>query len=292
MENNFNQVLTDDIRQRLSGIRHIALDMDGTIYLGNSLFPYSTEFLQKMDMAGVGYSFLTNNPTKSVSDYIMKLDKMGITATSENMYTTSLAAIDYIRSHYPAARRLFLLGTQSMISQFEQAGYISCEDDADDVPDVVVAAFDPSLVYSRLCRCAWWVSQGVPYIATNPDVVCPTDMRTVLVDCGSICKCIEAATGRRPDVTLGKPDPNMLYGIMDKYGLEKEQVAMVGDRLYTDVATACNAGALGVLVLSGETTRQQAIDVLSDPVSVVRPQLVVRDIRELGELILRSKGII
>ena len=226
----------DELMERLRRIRHVALDMDGTIYMGMSLFPYTKPFLAGLKEMGIGYSFLTNNPSKSIADYLHKLDVLGIHATREEMYTTALATIDYIREHYPAAKRLFLLGTPSMISEFEAAGFESAADSADDVPDVVVAAFDMTLQYDRLCRAAWWVSQGVPYIATNPDRVCPTDQPTVLVDCGSICACIEHATGRRPDITLGKPDPNMLSGILSRHGLQPDQIAMVGDRIYTDVA--------------------------------------------------------
>ena len=198
------------------------------------------------------------------------------------MYTTTIATIDYIKTHYPSARKLFLLGTPSMISQFEQAGFISTADDPDDVPDIIVASFDMTLEYSRLCRAAWWISQGVTYLATNPDFVCPTDQRTVLVDCGSICKCLEGATGRKPDVTLGKPDPNMLSGICSRMNLEPAQIAMVGDRIYTDIAMAHNAGAFGVLVLSGETTLEVAKQ------APRQPSLICRDIEELGELLAES----
>ena len=294
MKSNHNKSISPELREKLSKIKRLALDMDGTIYLGSTLFPFTIDFLDSMKKAGGGYSFLTNNPTKSVADYLKKLDGMGIHADTDNMYTTSLAAIDYIKSHYPQARRLFLLGTPSMISQFEKAGFASCSDDPDDVPDVLVVAFDPTLVYSRLCRASWWASQGIPYIATNPDRVCPTDQKTILVDCGSICRCIESASGRKPDITLGKPDPNMLYGIMDKYGLKPEEVAMVGDRIYTDTATAHNAGAFGVLVLSGETTLETAEKVAADAASnpdpeFFPPDLIVRDVEELGELILKSR---
>lgn len=294
MKSNHNKSISPELREKLSKIKRLALDMDGTIYLGSTLFPFTIDFLDSMKKAGVGYSFLTNNPTKSVADYLKKLEGMGIHADNDNMYTTSLAAIDYIKSHYPQARRLFLLGTPSMISQFEKAGFASCSDDPDDVPDVLVVAFDPTLVYSRLCRASWWASQGIPYIATNPDRVCPTDQKTILVDCGSICRCIESASGRKPDITLGKPDPNMLYGIMDKYGLKPEDVAMVGDRIYTDTATAHNAGAFGVLVLSGETTLETAEKVAADAASnpdpeFFPPDLIVRDVEELGEFILKSR---
>lgn len=270
--------------EHLRRIRHVALDMDGTIYMGMSLFPYTKPFLAGLKEMGIGYSFLTNNPSKSIADYLHKLDVLGIRATRDEMYTTALATIDYIREHYPAAKRLFLLGTPSMISEFEAAGFESAADSADDVPDVVVAAFDMTLQYDRLCRAAWWVSQGVPYIATNPDRVCPTDQPTVLVDCGSICACIEHATGRRPDITLGKPDPNMLSGILSRHGLQPDQIAMVGDRIYTDVAMAHNAKAMGVLVLSGETTLDVADK--ADP----QPHITADSIEVLGALIREAHG--
>ena len=294
MQENHNKTISPDLQAKLSRIRHLALDMDGTIYMGSTLFPFTRKFLSDMSDAGIGYSFLTNNPSRSVADYLKKLEGLGIEADQTNMYTTSLAAIDYIKVHYPDARRLFLLGTPSMISQFEMEGFESCADDPDDVPDVLVVAFDMTLEYSRLCRAAWWASQNIPYIATNPDRVCPTDQPNVLVDCGSICKCIEHATGRKPDITLGKPDPNMLKGILDRHGLAPDQVAMVGDRIYTDTAMAHNAGAFGVLVLSGETTLQTAEAVAEDARTNPAPEffppdLICRDIEELGQLILASK---
>lgn len=282
-------------KEKLSRIRHLALDMDGTIYLGSRIFPFTIPFLEKMKAAGIGISFLTNNPTRSVQDYLDKLAKMGIEATEDGMYTTSLAAIDYIKEHHPQARRLFLLGTPSMAEQFRKAGYEECADDPGDVPDVLVVAFDTTLTYSRLCRAAYWASQGIPYIATNPDRVCPTDKPTVLVDCGSLQKCIEHATGRKPDIVLGKPDPTMLQGIMHRHGLKPEEIAMVGDRIYTDTAMAHNAGAVGVLVLSGETTMETVKKVQADAATNPEPEfyppdLVVNNIAELGELLLESRG--
>lgn len=292
---NHNKTISLEMKEKLSRIKHLALDMDGTIYMGNTLFPYTLKFLSDMKEAGIGYSFLTNNPSRSVADYLKKLEGLGIQADEGNMYTTSLAAIDYIRTHHPSAKRLFMLGTPSMVSQFEKAGFEACADDPDDVPDVLVVAFDMTLEYSRLCRAAWWASQGVPYVATNPDRVCPTDQRTVLVDCGSLCKCIEHATGRRPDIILGKPDPNMLMGILDRHGLQPDEIAMVGDRIYTDTAMAHNAGAFGVLVLSGETTLETAEavaeDVRTNPApEFFPPDLICRDIKELGELLLMARN--
>ena len=225
----------EELLERARRIRHVALDMDGTIYMGMSLFPWTKRFLSDLTEMGIGYSFLTNNPSKSIADYLHKLETLGIEATREEMYTTALATIDYIRSHYP-------------------------------------------------CRAAWWASQGIPYIATNPDRVCPTDQPVVLVDCGSICKCLEHATGRTPDIVLGKPDPNMLTGIKERFGLRADEIAMVGDRIYTDVAMARNAGALGVLVLSGETTEEVAS--AADP----QPDVTALSLKEFGELLKEAHG--
>ena len=290
MTENYNKVLTGEQREGLRKLKHIALDMDGTIYLGSNIFPCTLDFLARLDRMGIGYSFLTNNPTRSVADYLSKLSKMGIKASEDNMYTTSLAAIDYIKATYPEAKRLFMLGTPSMVSQFKKAGFEECADDPEDVPDVLVVAFDPTLVYSRLCRAAWWAREGIPYISTNPDKVCPTDQPTVLVDCGSLQKCIEHATGRKSDIVLGKPDPTMLLGICRRHGIEADQIAMVGDRIYTDTAMAHNAGAFGVLTLSGETTLDTALAVAADAASNPTPEfyppdLIVRNISELADLL-------
>ena len=275
----------DELMEACRRIRHVALDMDGTIYLGSQLFPFTKPFLQSLAENGIRYSFLTNNPTKSIADYIDKLHRLGIDATSDEVYTTAVATIDYIRQNHTEVKRLFVLGTPSMVAEFEEAGFEMTADDPDDRPDMLVVAFDTTLTYGRLCRAAWWAAQGLPYIATNPDRVCPTDKEVVLVDCGSICESIFHATGRRPDIVVGKPNPDMLRCIMAKYGMQPDEVAMCGDRIYTAVATARNAGALGVLVLSGETTLQTAVE--SDP----RPAVTAENIAEFGRILLISRVI-
>lgn len=273
-----------ELMARCARIKHVALDMDGTIYMGNSLFPYTKKFLASLTENGIGYSFLTNNPTKSFKDYLKKLEKLGIEAKEDEMCTSAVSTIEYIKNHFPEAKRLFILGTPSMIAEFEAAGFESIPDDPGCRPDVLVVAFDTTLVYSRLCRATWWASQGVPYIATNPDWVCPTDEDTILVDCGSIQACIEAACGRKADLVIGKPNPGMLNGIIEKYGLQPDEIAMCGDRIYTDVKTAQNAGGMGVLVLSGETTLETAL--ASNP----QPDVTALNIEEFGKLLLRSRG--
>lgn len=279
VETSWSLELMEQIRQ----IRHVALDMDGTIYKGSTLFPFTIAFLKRMKELGIGYSFLTNNPSKSASDYLLHLSEMGIVATKEEFYTSAQATIDYMFTYHPNCKRLFILGTPSMIGEFVEAGFISTKDDSNDEPDAVVVGFDMSLVYSRLCRAAWWIEQGKLYVATNPDLVCPTDKPLVLVDCGSICSSLEQATGRVPDVVIGKPDPRMLDGVMKRHGLDASEVAMVGDRIYTDILMAQRAKVLGVLVLSGETTNETAVAVYP------QPDIIVRDLEEFQLLIEASR---
>jgi NagD protein len=264
------------IKKKLAAIRHVALDMDGTIYRGGTLFETTDPFLSLLRDLGIGYTFLTNNPSKSVSDYLEHLRNIGIAATEQQLYTSTQATIEYLQEEWPQVKRIFALGTPSMCEEFAAAGFVLMPDSPDAEPDAVVVGFDTSLTYARLCRAAWWISRGKPFFATNPDRVCPTDQPTVLVDCGSICAALQAATGRKPDAVLGKPDPAMIRGILHHYGMKPANLAMVGDRLYTDIAMARQAGALGVLVLTGETSAEQAAQ--SSP----PPDLVVPSLAEFG----------
>jgi NagD protein len=255
----------------LAAIRHVVLDLDGTLYRGSRLFDATLPFLAQLRAWNIGCTFLTNNTSRSKSDYVEKLRKFGIACDEAQIYTPADSTIVYLRQHLPAVKQIAVLGTPSLCRQLEQAGFQVTWD----APQAVVVGFDTTLTYERLCRAAYWISQDLPFIATHPDLVCPTDEPTVLVDCGSICACLTAATGRTP-LVLGKPDPSILLDLCARHGIAPRQLAMVGDRLYTDVAMAKKAGTLAVLVLSGEAT---AADVAA---SREPPDLVVADIGELG----------
>lgn len=247
-----------EIIDRIGRIRHFALDLDGTLYLGGRVFPFTRPFLARLRDLGIGYTFFTNNSSRSTTQYVEHLAKMGIPATSEEIYSSTHSTLHYLRLHYRGARKLFILGTPALQGEFQENGYTLHGDAPTDEPDVVIVGFDTSLTYPRLCTAAYWIDKGKPFIATHPDLTCPTDKPTVLPDCGAICKMLESATGRGPDAVLGKPHPSMLEGVMTRHELRPEQIAVVGDRLYTDMAMARSAGAMGILVLTGETTREMA----------------------------------
>ena len=238
---------------KLKKIRHLALDMDGTLYSGKTLFDFTADALEIVQDMGVNYSYLTNNSSRSVADYLAKVRGLGLKAEEGQIYTSSLAAIEYIKDKYRSGLKIFVLGTESLRQEFRSRGFTLTTEFDNAEPDIVVAGYDTELTYLRLCKAAYWVSLGKAYIATHPDKTCPTDEELVLVDCGAVCRCIEEATGRKPDLVLGKPDPCMIRGLLKKHDLKPDEIAMVGDRLYTDMAMAVQTGALGILVLSGET---------------------------------------
>lgn len=256
--------------------------MDGTIYLNKTIFDTTAPFLALLERLGIGHTFLTNNPSKSTAEYIAHLNGMGIQATAEQLYTSTQATIDFLRNQFPDVRRLFVLGTSGLCDELKNAGFELTADNPNAPPDAVLVGFDKTLTYSRLCRAAWWIKQGLPFFATNPDLVCPTDEPTVLLDCGSITTALEKATGRPPQAVLGKPDPAMLRGILQRHSLAPQNLAMVGDRLYTDMAMAHRADAVGVLVLTGEATAAEAERF------VPKPDLIVPGLKEFGEMLQSS----
>lgn len=253
--------------------------MDGTIYLNKTVFDTTAPFLALLERMGIGHTFLTNNPSKSTAEYLAHLNGMNIHATADQLYTSTHATIDFLKKDYPRVRSLFVLGTSGLCDELTNAGFELMPDDSEARPDAVLVGFDKTLTYSRLCRAAWWVKQGLPFFATNPDLVCPTDEPTVLIDCGSITVAIEKGTGRAPQAVLGKPDPAMLRGILQRHSLAPQNLAMVGDRLYTDMEMARRAGAFGVLVLTGEATAAEAEK------CVPKPDLIVPGLKELGEML-------
>ena len=276
-------VLTDRARKLLQPLRHLVLDVDGTLALDDNLFPSTIRFLEILRGLGMSFTIITNNSSKSRREHCHRLRRLGLNLDQEQIVVSTQATLHYLKDSQPKIKRLFVLGTPALQEEFRDAGYAMCDHRADDEPDAVIVGFDTSLTYERLCRAAYWIKKGKKYFATHPDYICPTDQPTVLVDCGSLISCLKAAAGREPDAILGKPNPQMLEVVRQKHGLEKSQIAMVGDRLYTDMAMAHADGVTAILVLCGETTRGQAKSVQPSP------DIVVADPGDLGSLLVRAK---
>jgi len=240
------------IATTIRSLKLYLFDMDGTLYLGDRLFDFTTELLSCIREHGARYLFMTNNSSKSVDAYIQKLARLGIKATRDDFITSSQATIHYLREHHPD-ETLYVCGTESLIREFEQAGFTVTQDL--DRVDCVVMGNDNELTFRKLEDvCKLLLLHDVHYIATNPDYVCPTEFGSV-PDCGSVCDMIYNATGRRP-IFIGKPEPLMPLLGMEMAGCPPQETAVVGDRIYTDVKSGLNAGAVSILVMSGETTQQ------------------------------------
>lgn len=246
-------------------------DMDGTLYLGDQLYPFTKELLATIREKGKRYLFMTNNSSKSVLDYVKKLEKLGIEATEEDFITSSQATAYYLKLHHQGAR-LYVCGTNSLKEELRKNGFEITEN-LEEV-DMIVMGFDTELTFKKLEDVSkLLLTRELPYIATNPDYVCPTEFGSV-PDCGSVCDMIYNATKKRP-LVIGKPEPLMPQLAMQQYGYKKEETAVIGDRIYTDIKSGLNAGVTGILVLSGETT-QEILDASED-----KPHMVLNDAGEM-----------
>jgi len=225
--------------------------MDGTIYLGQQLIEGTPVFLELLDKQGRKAIFVTNNSSKNRFDYQRKLCKMGIDIESTAIYTSGEATIRYLLNRSPGAN-IFLLGTPTLAKDFTDAGFTLVTDSK---PDLVVVGFDTTLTYKKLWQACDYLQDGAAYLATHADLNCPLENGRYMPDAGAIIKFIEASTGKAP-LVIGKPSLHMLEGILTKYSLKKEEIAIVGDRLYTDMKLGLDAGVTTILVLSGETNRQ------------------------------------
>ena len=253
------------------------LDMDGTIYLGERLFEGTAEFLSWIRANGGQYAFLTNNSSRGIEGYLAKMERMGIPQSADNFLTSADATIDYLKKTYapfapgkendpPAA--YYVCGTENLKGQLRAAGLkvlaneeLSAFFDARGKSGedgncssvalpVVLLGYDTELTYEKLVNCVRLLDMGADYVSTHPDLVCPTENGSE-PDVGLVIHSLKVCTGREP-VIIGKPQPQMVYSALKKYGAAPEETVLIGDRLYTDIACGNNAGIDTILVLSGE----------------------------------------
>ena len=237
-----------EIRDRLRRVRCFLLDMDGTFYLVDRLIDCSLDFLEALRRTGRTARFLTNNSSKSAKVYRDKLTRMNVPEEYRDVITSGHAAAHYCLKAFPG-KSAWVLGNDMLKEELTTMGLRISEDN----PDYVLIAYDTTLDYAKMTKVCDLVRAGLPYIATHPDFNCPTETGFA-PDIGAIMAFIEASAGRRPDLILGKPYKGIVEEALNVTGLQKSDLAMVGDRLYTDVATGVNFGMTSILVMSGETT--------------------------------------
>lgn len=255
----------------LTGKKLWLFDMDGTIYEEETLFDGALDLLRSIVDHGGRYVFITNNSSKSVTDYIKKVNRLGIAAGIDNFFTSAQATILYLQKNYPHAR-VYCQGTESLVKELADAG-IDVTEEVEAV-DVVLVGFDMELTTAKLRKtCEILSTQDVVFLATNPDLVCPV-VFGFIPDCGSICGMIMNATKKTPTY-IGKPEPTMVNIVREKFGIGVEETVVVGDRLYTDIATGLNAGVTAICVLTGEATVEEI------ETGDIKPTLTFESVKEV-----------
>ncbi len=243
-----------EVANSLSAVRCFLLDMDGTFYLGDHLLEGALRFIEQLHLQQKEFLFLTNNSSKHRGQYIEKIKRLGLDLSEEQVLTAGEATAIYLKNRHPGAS-LFVVGTPSLEDEFRQHGFRLVQQQ----PDFTVLGFDTTLTYQKLWNLCDLVRAGVPYIATHPDFNCPTDTG-FMPDIGAMIAFVKAATGREPDVVIGKPNRFIVDAAADKLNLPVSQLGMIGDRLYTDIALGSSTGITTVLVLSGETKLEDLKD--------------------------------
>ena len=243
----------------IQDVRCFLLDMDGTFYLGEKIIPGSLEFIRRVEETGRDFLFLTNNSSHNAAFYVQRLKRMGLEIGREKVLTSGEATAALVKEMYPG-KRAFVLGNEFLIEEMREAGVpVDMQN-----PEIVVVGYDTTLDYRKMTAVCDFVRAGLPYIATHPDFNCPTETGFA-PDIGAIMAFIEASTGRRADRVVGKPHTGIVQAALRRTGLSAGQMAMVGDRLYTDIETGLKSGMLSILVLSGETTPQMLAEYPNKP---------------------------
>ena len=270
---------------KLQNCELFLFDMDGTLYLGDEVYDGAIALMEDLPRLGKKYIYLTNNSSRAGADYITRLRRLGFPCEAENVFTSGMATGLYLNQRHPG-QSVYLAGTRAFYRELVSYGVPLVNDEnghteVEDV-DVVVQGFDTELVYEKLDRAVHYLRRGAAFIAANPDWVCPMPRGEVLPDCGSICALLTASSGVKPTF-IGKPNRNMIDVIAEMTGIPNEKICAVGDRLYTDIAVAQNAGSVSVLVLSGETSTAMAA------AAERQPDYTLPSVKELHEVLRTSK---
>ena len=266
----------EDGRRRRKAVlqekKYFLFDIDGTLAVDDTLFDGSRELIEYINAVGGKSFYITNNSMKSRKDYVKKFARWGIETEESQFMTASYAACRYLAQNYQG-KKLFVLGTPSFVEEVKSFG-LKVTDQAEEDVACVVVGFDSTLDYPKVEKaCQLLFRPEVDYIGTNPDLRCPTAYG-FMPDCGAMCSLITDSTGVKPRF-LGKPWKETVEMVAEITGYKPEEMAFVGDRLYTDVATGVNNGAKGFLVLTGEADMQTVAE------SDVEPTCIYDSLKEM-----------
>ena len=261
----------------LQKVKCFLLDMDGTFYLGNQLLPGALDFIRLLRERNIPFLFLTNNSSRTQKEYAEKLRRLGADIPESQIFTSGEATARYLAKKKPGAA-IYVVGTPALEREFQEHGFHLTADN----PDFAVLGFDTTLTYEKIWKLCDLIVAGVPYIATHPDINCPTETG-FMPDIGAMMAMVATSTGKQPDVIIGKPYAPIVEALADKLGLEVGSLCMVGDRLYTDIALG-KTGLLTVLVLSGETHPEDLLD------TPFQADFVMANLAELADT-LRKGGV-
>ncbi|NJP41362.1 HAD-IIA family hydrolase [Oscillospiraceae bacterium HV4-5-C5C] len=267
------------LAQLIKETRLFVVDMDGTIYLGENPLPGAWDFLRACQAnPRLNCLLFTNNSSTTAAHYEQKLRRLGWNGPLPPIVTSGDVAIAWLQREQPRAR-VCLLATPSVTRQFEAAGISLCPPpsgpDCNQArrPDLVLLTFDQSLTYAKLASACQAIREGASFVATHPDINCPTE-NGFIPDCGAMISLISTSTGVKP-LILGKPFPETVAAIETLSGVPRAQMTFIGDRLYTDIACGVNNGAHGLLVLSGEASQSDL------PGYPVQPDAVLPSVADL-----------
>jgi HAD superfamily hydrolase (TIGR01457 family) len=240
--------------EHLLQVKCFLLDMDGTFNLGDELIDGSLYFIETLNELGRDYLFLTNNSSKHRRLYAEKIARLGLPIPEEKVFTSGEATALYLQKEHPTTS-VYVVGTPALEEEIRAHGFLL----EDKNPQLIVLGFDTTLTYQKLWKLCDFVRAGLPYIATHPDFNCPTETG-YMPDIGAMIAFVRASTGREPDLVVGKPNRMIVDAVAQKYGLTIEEMAMVGDRLYTDIALGQTSGITTCLVWSGETHPEDLVN--------------------------------
>lgn len=255
----------------LAQVRCFLLDMDGTFYLGEQLLEGALRFINVLRQQGREFLFLTNNSSKDSQQYAEKITRLGLSIPREKVLTSGEATAMHIQLQKPGAR-VYIVGTAALENEFVKRGFVLTHE----IPDFAVLGFDTTLTYAKLWTLCDLARAGVPYIATHPDYNCPTETG-FMPDVGAMIAFVKAATGREPDLIVGKPNPLFVEKAAERVGVPVSAMCMIGDRLYTDIALGITAKIPTILVLNGETKADQV------PMSPYQPHYTFQNLGEVAD---------